>query len=123
MPPLVIAAGIGAAGMFGAGAMGARASGKAAETSADAADKAIDWEKDQYFGEQARLEPYRQLGGQAYARMGQMLGIGDGSVPQSAGTFGMQRTVRIRHPRTGEIRAVPMAQAERLKAKGGQVVG
>lgn len=116
----LIGAAIGGGASVAAAKMGSNAANKAAKTQADATDKAIEWEKTQYFDEQARLDPYRNLGGQAYARMGQALGIGDGSFSFRPSTA--SQTVKIRHPRTGEIRDVPASQVEALTARGGQVV-
>lgn len=120
--------------------MGSNAADKAAKTGAAATTEALNWEKQQYADEQARLKPYRDLGSAAYQRMGTMLGIDAPAQPpqsgggvfsnlaQGAGTFSLARpqpgqTVRIRHPRTGEVREVPASQAEAYKAKGGTVVG
>lgn len=121
----LIAGAIAGGGSIAGAAIGSRGASKAAKTQADATDEAIKWEKQQYFDEQARLEPYRQMGGQAYARMGQMLGLdapaGEAfSFRPQTGQAGA--TVKIRNPRTGEVRPVPAWQAEALKAKGGQVV-
>lgn len=125
--PLISSAIAGGASIAG-GAMAARGANKAAKAQTDAATQALDFEKEQYRNEQSRLEPYRQQGGQAYAQLGRMFGLEGPSAPAS-GTFSFQRPmtggmVKIRHPRTGEIRDVPAAQAEILiRDRGGLRVG
>src|SRR5687767_5833635 len=102
----LIASAIGGGTSLVAAKMGSNASNKASKTAAAAADEALKWEKSQHFAEEARLQPYRELGGQAYARMGQTLGLGGGPTPQGAFSFRPQPAgamVKIRHPRTGEV--------------------
>jgi hypothetical protein len=114
----LIAGAIGGGAQVASGVMQSKANNKATKESSRAADKALAFETKQYEDEQRRLQPYRDMGGQAYQRMGTMLGL----QPQAASTGFGGGMVKIRHPRTGEIREVPAAQAEAFKAKGGQVV-
>ena len=139
--PLISAAIGGGASVAGA-AIASHGAGKAAKTQADATTQALDFEKQQYAAEQARLQPYRDLGGAAMDRMSQRLGGGSfnfanpnrpspgagGAAAPAGGTFSFAspqagQMVTIRNPRTGEARQVPAAQAEILKQRGGQVVG
>lgn len=131
--PLIAAAASGAT-TVAAAKMGSNAANKASKTQANAATDALNFEKQQYANEQARLQPYRDLGGQAFAKIGQSFGL-SAPTPQATaygsggngGTFTFAQPqgggmVKIRNPRTGEIRPVPAAQAKLLQARGGQVV-
>lgn len=73
--PAIIAAGA----SVGSAAMQSRAAGRASDRQSAAAQEALDFERKQYEDEQARLKPYRDMGSQAYQRMGRMLGLEPGA--------------------------------------------
>lgn len=66
---------IGAGGQLAGNLIGARAAGRAADAQERAANEALAFERQRYGEEEARLQPYRQLGSQAYQQVGRMLGI------------------------------------------------
>lgn len=138
--PTAIGAGSGLAGTI----LANRGQTRAAEAQEAAAREALGFEREQFNAENARLEPYRQMGQSAWADMGRRLGLQappPASAPQTASMsanpidaraqglrpFSMSpastsRTARVRHPRTGEVREVPEWQVPALLQRGGQVV-
>jgi hypothetical protein len=77
---------IGTGGQLAGNIIAGRGASKAEEARERAAAQALDWEKSQYFDEQSRLQPYRDMGGQAYARLGKMLGLEAPAAPPAAAT-------------------------------------
>jgi hypothetical protein len=113
--PLVAAAAISAAGAIGGSALASHSANKAAKTSANAADQALQWEKSQYFDEQNRLAPYRDMGSQAYAKVGKMLGIEPSANPSA----------QVPYPnvgqRPGPVQATAQPRLVQMQAPTGDV--
>jgi hypothetical protein len=82
---------IGAGGKFAGDFIAGRGASKAADAQERAAREALDWEKSRYFEQEQRLAPYRDMGGQAYERMGRMLGIQPGPASAPAPTNPVDR--------------------------------
>jgi hypothetical protein len=94
---------------------------KAAKSQESAAREALAWEKEQKAAEDARLAPYRQMGGNAMAALGQKLGVPGyeqgrtfGSGPL-AGAGDVAMTL-------GQMRAGGLAKPEKA-APGGMTIG
>src|SRR5204863_8731852 len=144
--PLISSAIAGGAAVGGA-ALASHGANKAAKTQANATTEALNFEKQQYAAEQARLQPYRDLGGQAYAKIGKMFGL-EGAPPAAApapqmspatappapaSQFSFARSrayqaptatpgmVKLQGP-DGSTRDVPEAQAAALIARGARRV-
>ncbi len=76
--PFAVAAGIGAAGSIASGVIGANAAGSAAQTQADAANRASQVEQQQFQQTQGNLAPYMGAGTNALTALQAALGIGPG---------------------------------------------
>jgi len=88
MPPIVIAAGIGAAATIGGAVMSAKAQKSAAKsaaaTAASTADKNNALQLDIYGQNKALLSPYSERGNQAGTAINALLGLGSPAQPTSA---------------------------------------
>jgi len=76
MPPVVVAAGIGAVGAIGGGILASKGASKAASQQAASDQAAINQQNAQYNQSRADFEPYRQAGVGALGQFGNLVGIG-----------------------------------------------
>lgn len=88
MPPLVVAAGIGALGTVGGAALASSANKSAAKTQADSTDKALDYTKQLYEQQRGDLANYRAAGQGSVGQLSYLLGVpgfeGGAMAPQQA---------------------------------------
>ncbi len=75
MPPVVIAAVIGAAGTAGGAALAAHGATSAANDQAQTAANALAFEKQQLAQKQSLLQPYEGLGEEGGSQLGSLLGL------------------------------------------------
>lgn len=76
MPPIAIAAGIGAAGMIGGAVIGNKGAKTAAQASTQAADQAAQVQRETYAQNQNALAPFQEIGRAAGGVTNSILGIG-----------------------------------------------
>lgn len=140
MPPIIIAAVIAGGASVAGSAMSARSNNKATKTADRYNREALAWEKDRTYAEDARLQPYREMGGKAYGQLGQMLGVdGAAPLPQPHDSFSFAQPMPQPHgaPSTarpmggemvqiqapdGRVRPVPAHKVQRYVQRGGRVV-
>lgn len=82
MPPIVVAAVIGAAGTAGASAIAAHGASAAAKDQAQVAQEALDFEKQQLAQKQGLLTPYEALGNESGSQLAGLLGLAN---PEAVG--------------------------------------
>jgi hypothetical protein len=92
-----IAGAASAGGAVAGGVLAARGASKGAEIQDRAAMRALDFEERQYADEQARLEPYRQVGSSAYGQLAKTFGLdmpAPSTSPTGGGTFNFAQPMR-----------------------------
>lgn len=123
MPPVVIAAGIGAAAQVIGAVTQNRSNNSAARMEQESADEALNFERDrfkydraQYANYQQRLSPYANAGTRAVGQLSQST-----SQPLPTVTNGNGPMVTLRSP-DGTTREVPATQADFYLSRGAQRV-